>query len=161
MCHGATLSATNPNALPWEWTCISAAGIRRLITWAEGKRAVQTRRVSYWLHRGPFFLYLCNFDDLSFKSDSTHKVFTTFSFTVRLLKWNVVPVTYRSIVKHVGITVKSAHILNLGSCLRWAVNFKRSPLFRARKEPPVSLAQKAGWASEPVWTRWRREKELP
>jgi hypothetical protein len=25
------------------------------------------------------------------------------------------------------------------------------------KEPPVAIAQEAGWASEPVWTRWREE----
>jgi hypothetical protein len=26
------------------------------------------------------------------------------------------------------------------------------------KEPPVSTRQEAGWAPEPVWTQWRREK---
>jgi hypothetical protein len=26
------------------------------------------------------------------------------------------------------------------------------------KEPPVPIGQEAGWAPEPVWTRWRREK---
>jgi len=26
------------------------------------------------------------------------------------------------------------------------------------KEPPVPIGYEAGWALEPVWTRWRREK---
>jgi hypothetical protein len=29
-----------------------------------------------------------------------------------------------------------------------------------RKVPPVSFEQEAGWASEKVWTLWRREKSL-
>ena len=29
-----------------------------------------------------------------------------------------------------------------------------------RKEPPVSFEQEAGWASEKVWTLWRREKSF-
>jgi hypothetical protein len=28
------------------------------------------------------------------------------------------------------------------------------------KEPPVPIAQEAGWAQDPVWTPWRREKSL-
>jgi hypothetical protein len=26
------------------------------------------------------------------------------------------------------------------------------------EEPPVTIGQEAGWAQEPVWTLWRREK---
>jgi hypothetical protein len=26
------------------------------------------------------------------------------------------------------------------------------------KEPPVPIAQKAGWTPESVWTKWRRKK---
>jgi hypothetical protein len=26
------------------------------------------------------------------------------------------------------------------------------------KEPPISIVEEAGWAPEPVWTLWRREK---
>jgi hypothetical protein len=26
------------------------------------------------------------------------------------------------------------------------------------KEPPVRMEEKAGWAPESVWTRWRREE---
>jgi len=26
------------------------------------------------------------------------------------------------------------------------------------KEPPVAIEWEVGWAPEPVWTRWRREK---
>jgi len=28
------------------------------------------------------------------------------------------------------------------------------------KETPVQIGRKAGWAPEPVWTRWRRERNL-
>jgi len=27
-------------------------------------------------------------------------------------------------------------------------------------EPPLRTVQEAGWAPEPVWTRWRREKGI-
>jgi hypothetical protein len=30
-----------------------------------------------------------------------------------------------------------------------------------RKEPPVPIGKKAGWALEPVWTTWRKENSLP
>jgi hypothetical protein len=33
--------------------------------------------------------------------------------------------------------------------------------FTPGEEPLVSIGYEAGWASEPVWTRWRREKYLP
>jgi len=26
------------------------------------------------------------------------------------------------------------------------------------KQPPIPIGQEAGWAPEPVWTRWRKEK---
>jgi hypothetical protein len=29
------------------------------------------------------------------------------------------------------------------------------------EEAPVPIGQEAGWAPEPVWRRWRREKSLP
>jgi hypothetical protein len=29
------------------------------------------------------------------------------------------------------------------------------------KEPTVPTGQEAGWAPEPVWTLWRREKSCP
>jgi hypothetical protein len=29
-----------------------------------------------------------------------------------------------------------------------------------RKEPPVPIGKEAGWAPEPVWTLWSREKPL-
>jgi hypothetical protein len=28
------------------------------------------------------------------------------------------------------------------------------------KEPPVRIVKKAGWAPEPVWSAWSREKSL-
>jgi hypothetical protein len=28
------------------------------------------------------------------------------------------------------------------------------------KEPPVAIGEEAGWAPEPVWELWRREKSL-
>jgi len=34
-------------------------------------------------------------------------------------------------------------------------------LHARRKEHPVPTGYWAGWAQEPVWTRWRREKSLP
>jgi hypothetical protein len=27
-------------------------------------------------------------------------------------------------------------------------------------DPPVPIGEETGWASEPVWTLWRREKSL-
>jgi hypothetical protein len=30
--------------------------------------------------------------------------------------------------------------------------------FAVAKEPPVPIVQEAWWASEPVWTLWRKEK---
>jgi hypothetical protein len=32
--------------------------------------------------------------------------------------------------------------------------------FTPGKQPPVPIVQEAGWASEPVWTLWRREQSL-
>jgi hypothetical protein len=32
--------------------------------------------------------------------------------------------------------------------------------FTPGKEPPVSLRYNSGWAPEPVWTLWNREKSL-
>jgi hypothetical protein len=29
------------------------------------------------------------------------------------------------------------------------------------KQPPVPMGYEAGWAPEPVWTTWRREKSCP
>jgi hypothetical protein len=49
------------------------------------------------------------------------------------------------------------HILNLGTGWRWVVNFRPLPLNSNGKSPPVPIGWEAGWAPEPVWTRWLRE----
>jgi hypothetical protein len=50
-------------------------------------------------------------------------------------------------------------ILNLGTRWRWVVCFTPLPLY-PRQRSLVPIKQKAGWALEPVWTFWWREKSL-
>jgi hypothetical protein len=45
-----------------------------------------------------------------------------------------------------------------GSGGKWSVS--HPVRFTPGKEPPVPIGQEAGWASEPVWTRWRIRKKL-
>jgi hypothetical protein len=50
-------------------------------------------------------------------------------------------------------------ILNLGARWRWVISFTPRPLYQG-EEHPVPIGWEAGWAPEPVWTRWRRKKFL-
>jgi hypothetical protein len=43
-------------------------------------------------------------------------------------------------------------ILGLGTRWRWVVSFT------PRKEPLIPTGKESGWAPEPVWTRWWKEK---
>jgi len=47
---------------------------------------------------------------------------------------------------------EGAHILNFSIRWGWVVT---SP---PGKEPPVPIHNVAGWAPEPVWIQWQREK---
>jgi hypothetical protein len=64
-----------------------------------------------------------------------------------------------------GRVVIALFILNLGK--RWAVcvyvcvcvfNFKTRLLYPLGKAIPVRIELDAGWAPEPIWTLWRRDK---
>jgi hypothetical protein len=41
------------------------------------------------------------------------------------------------------------------------VSFTPRPLYPQGKERPLPIRQEAGWAPEPIWTSWRREKCFP
>jgi hypothetical protein len=51
-------------------------------------------------------------------------------------------------------------ILDLGTRWRLAVSFTARPLYLPVKEPRVHIEYESGWAPEPVWTLWSREKSL-
>jgi hypothetical protein len=38
------------------------------------------------------------------------------------------------------------------------VSFKSQSFYPLEKEPPISIGQEAGWAPEPIWMLWSREK---
>jgi hypothetical protein len=40
------------------------------------------------------------------------------------------------------------------------ISFTLRPLYRQRKSPPPPIGLEAGWAPEPAWTLWSREKFL-
>jgi hypothetical protein len=46
----------------------------------------------------------------------------------------------------------------LGTRWRWAVSFTPLATLPPGKEPLLPLGYEAGWTTEPVWTRWWREK---
>jgi hypothetical protein len=51
-------------------------------------------------------------------------------------------------------------ILNLSIRWKCVVNSAPWALYPHGKNPSVPIDQEAGWASELVWTFWRREKSL-
>jgi hypothetical protein len=56
------------------------------------------------------------------------------------------------------------YFLYLGTGWRWVVSFTLLLLYPRGKSPPplpVPIGKKAGWASKPVWTTWRRENSWP
>jgi hypothetical protein len=44
--------------------------------------------------------------------------------------------------------------------LRWVVSFMPMPL-KPGERAPLLIGYGAGWAPEPVWTKWRRENSFP
>ena len=51
-------------------------------------------------------------------------------------------------------------ILKLGTRKRLAVRFTPLATLLPVKKAPVPIEQEVGWAPEPVWTFWRRQKSL-
>jgi len=60
---------------------------------------------------------------------------------------------------YLGSEGTAPHILNLDTRGRWGVSFTLQPLFSWGKSQ-VPVGKKAGWAPEPICTRWRRH-EIP
>jgi hypothetical protein len=52
----------------------------------------------------------------------------------------------------------SPSLLDLVTRWRWVVSFTPLPLYLLGNEPPVPIGWEAGWAPEPVYTLWKREK---
>jgi hypothetical protein len=66
------------------------------------------------------------------------------------------PMPWRHIGGSGGIAL---FILNLGTRWKWVANFTLQLLY-LQERTPVPIEQEAGWATEVVWTFWRREKSL-
>jgi hypothetical protein len=49
------------------------------------------------------------------------------------------------------------HILNLSTT---AVSFTPHPSLPSEKQPSLAMVEEGGWASQPVWMLWRRERSL-
>jgi hypothetical protein len=48
------------------------------------------------------------------------------------------------------------YLFDLGTNWRWVVSFTSCQLHPAWTEPPLPIGQESGWASESVWSMWRR-----
>jgi hypothetical protein len=68
----------------------------------------------------------------------------------------IVPSKWRGTVK-VWLQVFSTSVLDGNSVVSLALG-QLYPIREAR--PPISVWYEAGWAPEPVWTRWRRERSM-
>jgi hypothetical protein len=60
--------------------------------------------------------------------------------------------------RRMGESRYSSTILDLGISWEWSASHPCD--FTPAKKPPVPYGEEAGWATEPVWTAWRREKSL-
>jgi hypothetical protein len=56
-----------------------------------------------------------------------------------------------------GVGEYSSTILYVGTRWRYVVSFTSRLHYTRGNRPGYPLGQEAGWASEPVWTLWRRE----
>jgi hypothetical protein len=64
--------------------------------------------------------------------------------------------------RHMGEQRHSSTILDLGTRWRRVVSFTPRLLQPPGKSPPpVPINYEGGWALEPVWSSWRREKSWP
>jgi hypothetical protein len=49
-------------------------------------------------------------------------------------------------------------ILDYGTRWSWVISFTPRPLYPLGKDLPISIGCEVGWATEPAWTLWSRDK---
>jgi hypothetical protein len=93
------------------------------------------------------------------KPEYRSNLWNYFEPTKCLLKLSLCLPKHHAMKTYWGWRGIAPHILDLGTILRWVLSFTTRPLYPRGKRPryPLDGRGGAGWAPEPVWTRWWRE----